>query len=113
MNNITTIIVSYSSVLLELRTGILCSGDVEAQYRVSLGVSHGRYFFQSVSGAKKEEGGVHYFFDRLHHHGNYGNPWPPPPLARPVTGDANGEVGQGLGQLWFANPDGSMLALGH
>lgn len=31
--------------------------------------------------------------------------------ASPATGVTNGEVGQGTGQLWFANPEACVLAM--
>lgn len=70
-----------SSIFPKLAACVLygrCGGNVETQYRVGLGQVKAAIFFLKIS------------------------------TARPVIGSIKGEVRQGLGLLWFANPSSSM-----
>lgn len=60
---------------------------------------------------KKKDRAVQRFFSRLHCHGNH-NPLPLETVTGGGGGCAKGELGQSLGQLWFASPGANMSATG-
>lgn len=73
------------------------------------------FFFSASSLSASKKGGdaqcFFFFLSRLHHRGDYDNPYLTD-QARPVPGGASREVGQRLGQLWLTSPDAGMLAMG-
>lgn len=96
-------------LLLKLRAGVLCiSSGTEAQHGVGLGAGYGGCYFSHLVELKKNRGCANASLLDSTTNGDCSDLCP----RLPVTGSANGELGEGLGQELLVNPDDSQPSMG-